>query len=100
MIEAIRVVGQTIPLLLFPRFHFKPHTLVRAPPGTIGRTHPSGWTNNGIFVDYLQHFMSYSGASKDNNVLLVLYGPESHKSIAATIHEEHGVAFVALIPNT
>jgi len=95
-IVAINAIRQTVPLLMiFPRVHFKLHMLTCAPPGTFGRANPSGWTNEDLFLDFLHHFTSYTGASIENKVLLILDGHESHNSIRATkFMKEHGIVLV------
>ncbi|KAJ4449227.1 hypothetical protein ANN_00624 [Periplaneta americana] len=58
MIAAINAAGNHVPpMLIFPRVHFKDHMLKGAPPGIIGGANPSGWTNENLFIKYLDHFI-------------------------------------------
>lgn len=43
----------------------------------------SGWINESIFVDWLQHFKEFAKPSADNPILLVLHNHESHISLKA-----------------
>lgn len=101
-IVAINAVGLTVPpLLIFPRVKAKPFMLMDAPPGSVLSANPSGWTNDSIFMEYLQHFVSFTGASKDKKVLLILDGHESHKSMEAiAFARENGIVMVTLPPHT
>ena len=59
MIAAINATGSSIPpLLVFPRTKFKDYMLNGAPPGSVGAASKSGWSNEVIFLQFLEHFIS------------------------------------------
>lgn len=84
MIVAVNAIGNHVtPMLIFPKMHFKPHMLISAPKGSIGGENPSGWSNEGLFVDYLKHFIASKKTAKDDRILLILDNHESHISVHA-----------------
>lgn len=100
VINCISAAGNSIPsLFVFPRVHFKPHMLTGAPNGSIASMNRSGWSNGAIFLEYLQHFVKYSRASRENRVLLILDGHESHKTPEAIeIFRSNGICMLTLPP--
>lgn len=101
-IAAINAVGNSIPpCLVFPRVHFKPHMLLGAPNGSIGKANPSGWSNEKIFLEYLDHFIQHSRASTENRVLLILDNHESHMSVDVINKARNsGIILLTLPPHT
>ncbi len=102
LIAAANAIGNHIPpYLIFPRVHFKQFMLNGAPNGTIGNANPSGWSNERIFLDYLDHFIKYSNASSASRVLLVLDNHESHMSIDVIDKaRKNGIIMVTIPPHT
>ena len=59
MIAAINAPGSSIPpLLVFLRTKVKDYMLNGAPPGSVGAANKSGWSNEVIFLHFLEHFIS------------------------------------------
>lgn len=58
--------------------------LKNAPAGTRGSANPSGWSNEEILIEYLNHFIHYTKACKENESLLIFDNHESHLSDRAT----------------
>jgi hypothetical protein len=59
MIVAVNAIGNhVLPMLIFPRVHFKDHMLIGAPTASIGGANPTDWSNENLFVDYLKHFIA------------------------------------------
>ncbi len=53
IITAISALGNHIPpFMIFPRVNFKDWMIKGAPPGTVGCTNPSGWSNDDIFYQF------------------------------------------------
>ena len=78
----VNAVGNVIlPLLVLPRVHFRDHFLYGAPTGAIGRASRSGWMNEEIVSNYIQHFIQHTRSTKERKVLLVLDNAESHITI-------------------
>lgn len=56
MIAAVSASGNSVPpLFVFPRVNFKPFMLNGAPVGSIGAANPSGWSNEGTFLQFFKH---------------------------------------------
>ena len=72
-----------------------------APPGSQGSATPSGWSNEEIFVDYLQHFIHYVKPSPDEPVVMILDNHGSHISIPAiTCAKTSGIIMISIPPHT
>lgn len=102
MIACVNAAGNHVPpILIFPRVHFKQYMLNGAPPGSIGGANPSGWSNEQLFVQYLDHFISFVKPSKDDPVLLILDNHDSHISIEGIVKaKEAGVIMLTFPPHT
>ncbi|WP_341658275.1 helix-turn-helix domain-containing protein [Blattabacterium cuenoti] len=102
MIVAVNAIGNHVPpMLVFPRVHFKMHMLNGAPTGSIGGANPSGWSNEKLFIDYLNHFVQFVKPTADDPALLILDNHESHMSIEAIeIAKKNGVVMLTLPPHT
>lgn len=66
------------PMLIFPRKNMSDALMRGAPPGAIGRAHPSGWVQGNLFTQWLQHFIDRTKPTKESPVLLILDGHYSH----------------------
>lgn len=84
MIAACNAGGGFLPpMLIFPRVNFKDFMLHGAPDGSIGAANPSGWSNESLFVAFMEHFIKYVRPSRDRPVILLLDNHESHISVRA-----------------
>ena len=99
LICAISATGNSIPpLFIFPRVNFKDHF---NRDGPIGAANKSGWTNENIFYEFLQHFASKTSCSKENPALLILDNHVSHVSLRSVeFAEESGLILLTLPPHT
>lgn len=52
------------PAMVFPQVHFKNHMTTGAYPGTLGLATVSGWMNNELFIQVLQHFVHLTNCSE------------------------------------
>lgn len=102
LITAVSAIGNQVPpMLVFPRVHFKDHMIIGAPPGTIGAASPSGWSNEEIFLHYLDHLISFIKPSQTDRILLIFDNHESHISIQAIDKaKENGVVLLTFPPHT
>lgn len=66
------------PSLIFPRVRANPLFEKGLPPNTKVFTHPSGWMQSEIFVEWFKHFMKYSKPTAEERVLLILDGHATH----------------------
>lgn len=102
MIAAVNAIGNHIPpMLIFPRVFFKERMLFGAPPGTIGAAVSSGWSNDEMFLKFMEHFIKFVKCSKDERVLLILDNHETHLSVEAVERASAaGVVMVTFPPHT
>lgn len=102
MISAVNAGGGYMPpMLIFPRKHFKDFMLKGAPEGTLGGANPSGWSNEDLFLKFMEHFIKHSRSSKENPTILLLDNHESHISIATIqLAKDKGVTMVTFHPHT
>ncbi|XP_055956300.1 uncharacterized protein LOC130012422 [Patella vulgata] len=101
MIGVVNALGNYLPsMLIFPRVNFKSHMLNGSPTGTIGAANPSGWTSREIFVQWLNHFIEHTRASKDRPVLLIFDNHDSHITIEAIdLAKNNGVVLLTFPPH-
>ncbi|XP_004208585.2 uncharacterized protein LOC101237085 [Hydra vulgaris] len=93
--------GFIIPMVIFPRVNFKDFMITGAPEGSIGGTNQSGWSNESMFVKFLQHFIKYAKPTIEQPVILILDNHESHISVPAIhIAKDNGVKLITLHPHT
>ncbi|KAJ8912429.1 hypothetical protein NQ315_006095 [Exocentrus adspersus] len=102
MCGAINANGNNIPpLLIFRRKFFKNHMIKGAPNRTIGIASPSGWMTIEIFVQWLEHFISYAHPTKELPVLLIMDNHISHISYTAIkMARENNITLLTLPPHT
>lgn len=102
MIGCINAIGNYIPpMLIFPRVHLKEHMLKESPPGTVGAANQSGWSNEEIFLKFLDHFITHVKPSKDDRVLVLMDNHETHLSPAALEKAvDNGIIMLTFPPHT
>lgn len=49
-----------------------------APPGALGRCHPSGWIQTELFTEWFNHFIQKTRPSEESPILLILDGHSTH----------------------
>ncbi|KAB0802144.1 hypothetical protein PPYR_04330 [Photinus pyralis] len=83
LIAGINAIGNHLPpMFVFPRVHFKEFMLKGAPVGSKGGANQSGWSNEKLFLEWLDFFIEHARPSKEKPVLLILDNHESHVSVA------------------
>jgi hypothetical protein len=72
-----------------------------APVGSKGGANPSGWSNERLFVEFLDHLIEHAKPSKEEPVLLFLDSHESHAN-APVIKKAHdtGIIMATFPPHT
>ena len=97
-VYGINAAGSVVPpMLIFPRKNVREHFT----KGCIGGANSSGWVNEDLFLDYLNHFIRHTRCSKENRVLLILDNHEAHISLAAIdLAKENGVVLLTMPPHT
>ncbi|XP_046677318.1 uncharacterized protein LOC124365384 [Homalodisca vitripennis] len=90
------------PMLIFPRKNMTDLLMKGAPPGAIGRCHPSGWIQSNLFTDWLRHFIEKTKPTKEDPVLLILDGHNSHtKNIdIVNLARDNFISIISLPPHT
>ncbi|XP_065675688.1 uncharacterized protein LOC136091901 [Hydra vulgaris] len=102
MITAINATGKSIPpLLVFPRAKFKGYMLNNCPPESAGAANMSGWSNEVIFVQFLEHFISNVRPLIEKPVLLLMDNHESHVKIPVIeLAKKLGIVLMTFHPYT
>ncbi len=102
LIGAANAMGNHIPpVLIFPRVHPKENMVIGAPPGTIPEANPSGWVNERIFLNWMKHFVKFTGALPNKRILLIFDNHESHLSPNVVKYaKENGVVLLTIPPHT
>lgn len=102
LIASINAIGNHIPpMLIFPRVHFKEFMLRGAPAGTIGGANQSGWSNDDLFLKFLDHFIHHVKPTKEEKVMLLLDNHETHLSLDAVERaSDAGIVMVTFPPHT
>lgn len=102
LIACINAIGNQIPpMLIFPRVNFKEFMLRGAPAGTIGGANQSGWSNETLFLKFLEHFIQHVKPTKEKKVLLLLDNHETHLSLEAVqLASSVGVVMLTFPPHT
>ena len=71
-----------------------------APPQSAGHASASGWTDAGLFLKWMEHFVLYINTSTQNRHLIVLDEHHSHKTLDAVNYARaHGIELIALPPH-
>ena len=83
-VYAICAAGYALaPMLIYLRVHNKDAFIRGAPPGTIGKATKSGWINEGLFVEFLDHISDLTCCSEESKILVILDNHKSYISLAA-----------------
>ncbi|GBP36605.1 Tigger transposable element-derived protein 1 [Eumeta japonica] len=90
------------PMLIFPRKNYSDQLMKGAPPGAIGKVHPSGWIQAHLFTEWFKHFLEKTNPTEQSPVLLVLDGHYTHtRNIEIlTLARERHVTIICLPPHT
>lgn len=90
------------PLMIFPRKNMSETLMKGAPPGSIGRCHPSGWIQSNLFTDWFRHFISNVKPTAESPVMLILDGHNTHtKNIdIVDLARNNHVTILSLPPHT
>ena len=101
VICAMNASGSYIPpMLIFPRKRLIDQLMKGAPPGSIGGTSASGWTDSTLFLKWMEHFVQHTSASDSNPKILIVDGHHSHKSLEAIdFCHDHGIVMITLPPH-
>ncbi|XP_064614387.1 uncharacterized protein LOC135478053 [Liolophura sinensis] len=101
VICAMNATGVYVPpMMIFPRKRMVDALMNGAPPQAVGYVSPSGWTDSDLFVKWLEHFASFTNATRDIQHIIILDGHHSHKTLAAvTFARQHEINLLTLPPH-
>lgn len=101
-IFAMSAAGTYIPpLIIFPRQRMNDSLSKDGPPGAIYACSKNGWSNDELFLKWLEHFATYANCSKEKVTLLVLDNHSSHIGLAvAHFCTSKGIIMVTIPPHT
>lgn len=68
--------------VIFPRFNFKGHMLKASPLGSITVTNSSSWSNESLFLRFLEHFRDHVKRFIEDILILLLDNLDSHVNIS------------------
>lgn len=60
------------PMMIFPRTNWTNRLMKGAPPGAVGKCHPSGWVEPHLFTLWFSHFIDYVRPTAECPALLIL----------------------------
>lgn len=103
LIAAINAIGNHLPpWFVFPRVHFKENIMLKgAPVGSKGGANPSGWSNEKLFLEWLDFFIEHVKPNTEEPILLILDNHESHVSIAVIEKARaRGIKMLTFPPHT
>lgn len=86
------------PMLIYPRKRMQQEFETGLPPGAWAEFHEVGWMTKKVFLVWFKRFVTYTGASKDKKILLILDGHKTHTKNLELIDlaRESGVALLCL----
>ena len=101
VICAVSAAGAYLPpFIIFPRKRMVDQLMQGAPPQSVGHASASGWTDAGLFLKWMEHFVLYTNASTQNRHLIVLDGHHNHKTLDAVNYaRSHGIELITLPPH-
>ena len=90
-----------LPFMIFPRKRMVDQLMQGATPqSVVGRASANGWTDAGLFLKWMEHFVLYINTSTQNRHLIVLDGHHSHKTMDAVNYARaHGIELITLPPH-
>lgn len=89
------------PLFIYPRKRMTPLLTRGGPPGAIYRCSLNGWTNEDLFLEWLDHFSQHVKPSESDPVLLSIDNHGSHISLEGfEFCRKHYIHVVSIPPHT
>ncbi|XP_076128435.1 uncharacterized protein LOC143109550 [Alosa pseudoharengus] len=99
---AVNAAGNAIPpMFVFPRVKFKDCFMTGAPPGAKGTATRTGWMNEDIWPEFLDHLIQHTNCTPDRPMLLILDNLKAHISLKAIeMSKSNGIVLLTLPPHT
>ena len=102
VICAMNAAGSTFvpPAFIFPRKRMAHPLMNGAPAGALGLCSASGWTDNEIFLRWLEHFVAFVKCTPEEPHILLLDGHHSHKMLEACLYaRDKGLIIITFPPH-
>lgn len=88
-------------MFVFPRKRMSPQLEKGGPAGAIYKCSENGWSNENLFVEWLQHFTAHTNPSLEQPVQLILDNHASHISLTIFKHcKKENIHMLSLPPHT
>lgn len=102
VICAFNAAGTYVPpVFIYARQRMTPLLEGNGPPGSLYKCSKNGWTNEELFIQWLQHFRKYANPSENEPVLLILDNHGSHITIEAYEYcKENFITMLSLPPHS
>jgi len=71
------------PMFILPRKNMSAHLMENTPVGSVRYARPVEWMDNSLFISWLEHFIIHAKPTPQSNLVLLLDGHESHKTLGA-----------------
>lgn len=99
---AMSALGQYVPpMFIFPRQRMNLQLQKDGPIGAAYKCSKNGWTNDVLFLEWIEHFNKHVKASLEDPVLLILDNHSSHTSLDVyNFCKSNGIIMVSLAPHT
>ncbi|XP_036001785.1 jerky protein homolog-like [Fundulus heteroclitus] len=99
---AVNAAGNAIPpMFVFPRVKFKDCFMTGAPPGAKGTATRTGWMNEDIWPEFLDHLIQHTNCTPDRPMLLILDNLKADISLKAIeMSKSNGIVLLTLPPHT
>ncbi|KAJ4429039.1 hypothetical protein ANN_26035 [Periplaneta americana] len=102
IICAMNAAGTFVPsTFIFPRAKMSLALEKDGPPGALYCCSKNGWTNEHLYLQWLEHFSKFVKRSNENPVLLLLDNHYSHMTLEAyKFCKQPGIVVVSIPPHT
>lgn len=89
------------PLFIFPRQRHSPQLERDGPPGAVYTCSTNGWTNEQIFLTWLQHFIKFTKPTAEKQILLIMDNHNSHATLEAyEIAKKNYITMLSIPPHS
>ena len=102
LVCAVSATGNSIPsMYIFPRKRNSELFMKGSLPESISCANSSGWINEDLWLEFLQHFVTNTRCSPDNRVLLIIDNHNSHTSLRAIdFARDNGLVILTVFQHT
>ena len=102
LVCAVSATGNSIPpMYIFPRKRNSELFMKGSLPTSISCANSSGWINEDLWLEFLQHFVTNTRCSPDKRVLLIIDNHNSHTSLRAIdFARDNGLVILTIFPHT